>query len=652
MRCSHRSFAAICATLAIAVATLGAQGARSLGSVELTQGWATFGQVLPQGAARSGLRVGTFATQTDVKNRWPDGSIRFAIVSVNAARAGSYPLTEANTETGSFVPSLPTASVAFTIGAVRYIAALPPVPSSDVWLDGTQVREWRVVVAPVNANGLPHASLSVIFDVRVYRDNTARVDVTVENVVDHQVAGTVTYDTTITVAGRDVFTQARVEHFYLTRWRKVFELAQTPFAIASPDLAPFHRAGALPPYLTLVAPRPTRPAGPTYDILRGGALNIDMPAHGGRPELAPYPDWTARYLVHRDPADRAFVLANGDLSGSWPIHLREHPQSEQRGLGNERLVSLQQRPRLWFDERAAGDQLDFVKGRPLPLREYGSTTPGPGQSPLIPDTAHQPSIAFVPYLMTGDRYYAEEMAFWANYSMMRTYPMDGVRGGAGVLAYNEVRGYGWALRNLADAAAYYPDQSPIKAYLSQAVMANLQWLDNYAREKNVPSNPFHVLWTGKRPEANFISLWEQSYLAFAIDRANRHGFVGGLEHRDAIARLQLRLFSSAPDYPREQGAPYVVGVGVQQPGTFNFFTTMAQVWQATKGQERAFPGYYGPEARLNLMFAIERGWPGAKEAYDFLWPHIAVHPFIDGLPDLALRAGWAVDFYPVSTATH
>jgi hypothetical protein len=112
------------------------------------------------------------------------------------------------------------------------------------------------------------------------------------------------------------------------------------------------------------------------------------------------------------------------------------------------------------------------------------------------------------------------------------------------------------------------------------------------------------------------------------------------------------LFSSAPDYPREQGAPYVVGVGVQQPGTFNFFTTMAQVWQATKGQERAFPGYYGPEARLNLMFAIERGWPGAKEAYDFLWPHIAVHPFIDGLPDLALRAGWAVDFYPVSTATH
>ena len=52
------------------------------------------------------------------------------------------------------------------------------------------------------------------------------------------------------------------------------------------------------------------------------------------------------------------------------------------------------------------------------------TTPGPGQSPLIPDDAHQPSIAYVPYLITGDRYYAEEMAFWANYSMLRTYPAE------------------------------------------------------------------------------------------------------------------------------------------------------------------------------------------------------------------------------------
>ena len=79
------------------------------------------------------------------------------------------------------------------------------------------------------------------------------------------------------------------------------------------------------------------------------------------------------------------------------------------------------------------------------------------QTRLIPDNAHQPSLAYVPYLLTGDRYYADEMAFWADYAMIRTYNGDGVRGSLGILAYNEVRGFGWALRNIADAAAYHPD---------------------------------------------------------------------------------------------------------------------------------------------------------------------------------------------------
>ena len=72
----------------------------------------------------------------------------------------------------------------------------------------------------------------------------------------------------------------------------------------------------------------------------------------------------------------------------------------------------------------------------------------------------------MPYLLTGDRYYAEEMAFWANYGMLRTDDTDGIRGSGGILAANGAGGYAWALRNLADAAAYYPDASPVRAYLA------------------------------------------------------------------------------------------------------------------------------------------------------------------------------------------
>src|SRR6185437_5510990 len=93
-----------------------------------------------------------------------------------------------------------------------------------------------------------------------------------------------------------------------------------------------------------------------------------------------------------------------------------------------------QRPTIWFDERSQqSGQWDFIKGLPLPIREYTGVVPSGGQSALLPDNAHQPSLAFVPYLLTGDRYYAEEMAFWANYGMVRTYPGDGVRGSQGIL---------------------------------------------------------------------------------------------------------------------------------------------------------------------------------------------------------------------------
>jgi hypothetical protein len=626
-----------------------AAAAQTLATIHLTPGWATFGQALPQGAAPSGVRVGTFPTQTDVKNRWPDGSIRFAVISVFVPAAGNFPLEPTAIATGTFTPALPATSVTLTIAGVTYTATQPQTPSADRWLSGPLAYEGRSVVTPVAAGAIPHPFLRVNFDTRVYNDAQARVDVSVENVLDQAGAATVTYDVAIAVNGAPVFTKTAVSHYYLTRWRKIFSVSGTTLSAITPDLVPFNTSKALPQYLPVVA-NFVNTAGANYDILQSGALDQDMSLHGGRSELAPYPDWTARYLVHKDPAQRAFVLANGDLSGSWPIHARE--SGALSGLGAERLISLDQRPTIWFDERAqAALQWDYIKGLPLPIREYTGIVPSGGQSALVPDNAHQPSLAFVPYLMTGDRYYAEEMAFWADYAMLRTYPGDGVRGAAGIVENNEVRGWGWALRNIADAAAYYPDASPVKAYLVQKVANNLQYLDTFANAAFSPSNPFNVLFINRRPDGGqYISLWEQSYLAHAIDRANQHGFSGGLLARDAVAKFHLRLFTSEPDYPKVQAGAYLIAVGTANPtspallGTF--FTSMAQIWSATQGQERPFPGFYGPEARLNLILGIQNGFAGAQGAYDYLLPFIAQTPTFcpnqPDMPDLACRAGWAI----------
>ena len=663
-------FYALAVILALLAVPSRALAQTNFANIGLTQGWITFGQAVPQGVIPNGsaIQVGTLATQTDVKNRWADGSIRFAILTVNVPTSGTYPLHVASIPSGTMTPALPTASAALKIGTTTYTATLPGTPSSDTWLSGPLAYEGRSIVAPTAPNNAPHPFLRVIFDTRVYNDGTARVDMTVENVLDLAGAATVTYDATLRVNGVAVFSKTAVEHYYLTRWRKAFITGGT-FADITPDLAPFNTANAIPPYLSLVRNQINTPTGATYEILREGALERNMPAHSGRQEIAPYPDWTARYLVHKNLTQRAFVLANGDLSGSWPIHMRERESGTRTGVGAERFISVDERPTFWLDDRAAAAGWDTMAGTPLPMHEYGNIIPGPGQTALIPDVAHQPSLAFVPYLLTGDRYYADEMAFWAFYCMLRTYPGDGTRSNTGIVANNETRGFGWALRNMADAAAYFPETSPVRAHLVQKVQNNLGWIDAYAAARFTPSNPFKVLWTGLRPEGpQFISLWEQTYLGIAIDRANQHGFTGGLGARDAIANLQLKLFTSEPDYPRVSNlgcsvgvtscpwsAPYLVNVGVPvpAPGTgLTFYQTIGEIAANTVGNpdlQREYAGFYGPEARLNLMRAIQSGQPRAQEAYDYLQPFIATAPAFcasDGasIPDLACRAGWAVDF--------
>ena len=145
-----------------------AQGGTPLANVGLTAGWATFGQALPPGVATSGLALGSLPTQTDVKNRWPDGSIRFAIVSAEVPSNGTFQLTADAASSGSFAPAAVSATVTLTIAGTVYTATLPSAASTDLWLNGPLVREDRQVVAPVGPSGA-HSFLRVNFDRRVYQ---------------------------------------------------------------------------------------------------------------------------------------------------------------------------------------------------------------------------------------------------------------------------------------------------------------------------------------------------------------------------------------------------------------------------------------------------------------------------------------------------
>ncbi len=431
-------------TLPSAVAAEGA-----LATVHLTPGWATFGQPLAQGDAYEALRVGDLETQTDVKTHWADGSIRFAVVTAHVDEEGDYAITTCKAVAGSFEARRPNPVVAFSPDSwnTTQWAWLPPDAEGSLWLDGPLVREaryegaWAAVPDP---DARPYPFLRVLFDVRSYRDGGMRVEVVVENAQNAYGASAVRYSVSACPDQRGgpcehVFERNGVTHPYLTRWRKVFSL-DLEESVVTPDLDPCHRAGALPRFLPVVTNDVNEAVGGDYDILGRGCLDPYMPNHGGRAELAPYPDWTARYLVHREPRQRRFVLALGDLAGSWPVHVREE---------DGRVLTIDAHPEFWLDPRG---QSPWVPEPDRPHGDLGAT------GPLVPDNAHQPSLAYVPYLLTGDRYYADEMAFWADYVLLSTF-QDGFynpRGGGmregpgsgtpvhpgswGLLAPNETRG--------------------------------------------------------------------------------------------------------------------------------------------------------------------------------------------------------------------
>src|SRR5262249_47700810 len=224
------------------------------------------------------------------------------------------------------------------------------------------------------------------------------------------------------------------------------------------------------------------------------------------------------------------------------------------------------------------------------------------------------------------------------------------------------RGFGWVLRNMAEAAAYYPDASPVKAHLAQKVVNNLNWLDAYANSLKTPNNPLWIVyaWTPyDRPEGpNYFTHWENNYLAYGIDRAVKLGFANDNAYRDAANDLQLKFFTSEPDYPRAEGAPYAIPYGApdasKSQGPTTYFTTMAQFKPGAVANHRDFSGYYGPEARIAIMEARERGGAGAQAAYDYLWPFIGTGAAFcatnqtTSVPFLACRAGFALDPYPVA----
>lgn len=661
--------------LAVAVDVTSTEAA-TLANYQLGQGWATFGLALPKGAATDGVQVGTLATQTDVKTRWTDGSIRFAVVTAKILSAGNYPITPWPSAVASFTPTWPNAAVSFSIGGVTYTAALPAYNGSNVWLTGSLVRESRVVVTPT-ASGSPHPLLQVIFDVRSYSDGGHRIDVCVQNVRDSNVMDKVSYTVSMVVNGQTLWSKSALTSYAYTRWRKTFVVGMTESTVV-PDFEPFYQSEALPRYLSSINNVSYNTSGPEWDVMGFGNMQPSMGAPGGREEISPFPWWQARYLIHKQDSQRRATILNANNSGSWSMHIT--------GPDGLSLIKVTDggNANYWFDYGrrylpgpgpagpARGD--GWLRGGRMGGTSYSDYD-------ARPDSQHVPNLTFLPYLISGDRYFLDQVKLWAAWAILQTWPADPLyfepvfaplfnrsrQGSKGLIWVGGLgRELGWPLRNVILAAVACPDADPDKSYFSLIVQANLDALGSYVTtyatsggitgamdwEGNSAKNSAGVV-TGK-----YFSIWRLSYTAWAVDYASKQQLWSPgpwSEFRDRVIRTQVGFINNIPD---DRGkAPYYPAIArVTNNGTqLAFMSSWAQVYNdnmhypfddpPTAPGWVNFPvnllGYYSTEAYMLTTMGVRLGIPGADTAHSWLMN------YRDGagssvLGDLNNRAGFAL----------
>lgn len=676
---------------------------QSTSTVSQSQVPVTFAQVFAPGdvPASQPLRAvieetgESLAVQVDRKARHADGSLRHAVASLVLPALGAGATRTVVFERGSGEASGtgPTLAallatgydsrVEITLAGRRYAASsrtLLQAGTPVTWIAGPVATEWMVAAALTTDDGHAHPHLSARFHVRAHA-HSPRVltDVTVENVWTHEPAPqSFRYDVTVRVNGEVRYARAGLTHLHHARWRQTFWSGGSPEVHVVHDVRYLLSTGALPSYDPALVGNITpahlqsyrefwRHEDRTYSD-GGVRLTADkigpmglglatqaMPDGGAHDDIGPLPRWTAVYLLSQDPAARTATLGMGDLAGSWSIHYRDKKTGLPVTLDDYPYVSLTDNR----DDTRNPATGHYEQAAPCTSRQACAT-------PYEPDTAHQPSFAYVPYLVTGDYYYLEELHFWTTYNFVAQTPS--YRGLARGLFYRgeQDRGQAWSLRTLGHAAYVTPDDHPLKTYFRNKLGENIGFFHQFY----VVGRPNGF--GGLKPTYTYPAAapWMDDFWTWSIGHLVQMGFDAArplLRWKAQFSVQRMGFGTSDPsDYCWIFAAAYRLRVAPDERAPM--FQTIREVYQNSNGRavstgvpfdDRGLPcasieqakalglrpgemtGYanspsgYPANMQPALAAAVDSGIPGAAEA----WERFIARPV---QPDYRAYPVWAV----------
>ena len=648
-------------------------------------------------------------TQTDVKNRYTDGSVKHALVSFSipqvsagqthnidilngGTNANSSFLTQAQLEASDF-----NASVNFsnftnsgTNGSVTARQLLTNAGTTDYWMKGDVASEFLIRDQSTSVN----SQLNVQYNVRKYAGwNGYRVDSIVEN-TRTDARGILKYDVDLQLGQSNptsVLSETALKHNHDSRWHQVEWFGDKPPEVeVHYDVDYLASTGAIPQYDTSLTVPESKIASEyaswqasDHGLVDGrattginntkrGLINPHFGATGGRQEIGLQPTWNARYLLSMDNRLKEIMLNQADISSSVPIHLRESNPTKS-AVGNP--ITMDDRPTLFYraphqvNAATAADKVTNVGA--VENWDWDGCTET--SACWDAEGAHQASFAYLPYLITGDQFYKEEMYFWASWDLMRTNP--GFRGPAwpspdygtkGWLS-DQSRGEAWTVRNISDAAFLAPDADSEQAYFTEKTNNILdQWVDEYITNGNFPAAAYWFRQSAAEradplldPNVTYYtSPWMDDFVLLVLDQMKDKGFDTD-QLVDFLGKSIVERFGN-PDVNGYRRAPYHLPVEISDG---NGGHTVLATWQEINDAyvdntgptafpnenkypyeytEGDYPYSYNFIARAALGQVLHL--PGAQEAYDWLDSEIESKDRLNEDPTWAFIAAIAPTF--------
>lgn len=423
--------------------------------------------------------------QCDAQNFYPNGSVRFALITIEKPADTD---NEFEVILSSTLGDTPETKITGLKPQVKVTLKRSDFGEKSVMLSAAQseVTPWRsgnlVDVRRYYAPVTP--DFMVEFDVTTFANGMVRSDVVMRyDRIYETPMKSIDYDMAIFVNDKPYKPLAKIHHNHHSKFRVPIRFGYNTENITALNMSHIMDTKALARYdITLgvaqdVLDRDYENFRNADNSMNGSSLiNPEFPNTGQREEIALLPQWTARYVLTSDDKQREVVLGQGEASAYIPWHFIDS-KTNQAPLPHNH-------PKLYLDYRAT---LEDNKIEPYNTDDTG----------WLIDTAHQPSLSYIPYMITGDRYYYDNLV--ATYTWSR---FCIINEGWGILRnpvlrtqnFDQQRGYAWLQRLTAETALVTPDASPLRKHLTQQMAADVEYfqkghIDGFEYDGGTKGNP-------------------------------------------------------------------------------------------------------------------------------------------------------------------